>query len=149
MVITKKIEKELQENVRNRVKNVDRLDEVKKFVNDNLLDVFSSPDFFVDGITERKLNDTIDSIRDVVTQADDKIERLLTEFATTWDAARKAAIKTEIKDIEDTITWKVTQIDMAWNISRDPLKPQKRRLWMIANSCKLFWFVDDTIIWNL
>jgi hypothetical protein len=83
MVITKKIEKELQENVRNRVKNVDRLDEVKKFVNDNLLDVFSSPDFFVDGITERKLNDTIGSIRDVVTQADDKIERLLTEFATT------------------------------------------------------------------
>lgn len=125
MVITKKIEKELQENVRNRVKNVDRLDEVKKFVNGNLLDVFSSPDFFVDGITERKLNDTIDSIRDVVTQADDKIERLLTEFATTWDAARKAAIKTEIKDIEDTITWKVTQIDMAWNISRDPLKPHR------------------------
>jgi hypothetical protein len=48
MVTTKKIEKELQENVRNRVKNVDKLKEVEKFVNENLLDVFSSPDFFVD-----------------------------------------------------------------------------------------------------
>jgi len=123
MVSTKKIEKELQENVRDRVKNVDKVKEVEKFVNANLLDVFSSPDFFVDWITERKLNNTIDSIRDVVTQADEKIERLLAEFAATWDAARKAAIKTEIKDIEDTITWKVTLIDVTWNITRDPLKP--------------------------
>lgn len=126
MDTTKKIEKELQENVRNRVKNVEKIKEVEKFVNANLLDVFSSPDFFVDGITERKLNDTIDSIRDVVIQADEKIERLLNEYWATWDAARKAAIKTEIKDIEDTITWKITIIDvMTWDISRDPWYPYR------------------------
>jgi hypothetical protein len=83
MVSTKKIERELQENVRNRVKNVDKISEVEKFVNANLLDVFSSPDFFVDDITKRKLNNTIISISDVAKQADDKIERLLHEYTTT------------------------------------------------------------------
>jgi hypothetical protein len=83
MVSTKKIEKELQENVRDRVKNVDKIKEVEKFVNDSLLDVFSSTDFFVDDITKRKLNNTIISISDVVKQADDKIERLLHEYTTT------------------------------------------------------------------
>lgn len=133
MVSTKKIEKELQENVRDRVKNVDKIKEVEKFVNDSLLDVFSSTDFFVDDITKRKLNNTIISISDVVKQADDKIERLLHEYTTTWDPARKTAIKTEIKDIEDTITWKVTVIDMAWNISRDPTKPHWWATYEIAD----------------
>ncbi len=156
MVSTKKIEKELQENVRNRVKNVDKIKEVEKFVNENLLDVFSSPDFLVNDIIKNKLEKTMESIKDVVKQAHEKIDLLTAEYPGA-DPARKIVIENDIKNIESTITGKVTG-RIGWNIVRTDLDhnkmhpdfedKQKEYEWLrncIKNNLKLD---DKELKWN-
>ena len=96
MTTTKKIEQELQKNVKEKIENIDDLDKVKDFITKNLLDVFSSPNFFVDDIVRRKLDYTISSIWDLPQQADDKIEILLNKYWTAISDAEKNNIKTGI-----------------------------------------------------
>lgn len=93
-------------NVRSKVSSVDNLNNIKDFVNDSLLTVFTDPNFFSDNRVRDRLNITVESIEDCAKSAYDKIIRLVADY-NAGNAYVKATKEAEINKIQDTITDKI------------------------------------------